>query len=108
MGAGKQLTPKRSAANATLRTLSFKELLWRDDMSGDGAGRDHQWRREIDRAKPLGAGVTTIGIPIGMAVIVFSVIVTGLYVRRANGEFDALTRDILQKVDPQAPLGLVL
>ncbi|MBK6615376.1 DUF485 domain-containing protein [Ottowia sp.] len=47
-------------------------------------------------AKPLGAGVTTIGIPIGMAVIVFSVIVTGLYVRRANGEFDALTRDILK------------
>ena len=47
-------------------------------------------------AKPMGAGVTTIGIPIGMAVIVFSIIVTGLYVRRANGEFDALTRDILK------------
>lgn len=47
-------------------------------------------------ARPLGEGVTTIGIPIGMAVIVFSIIVTGLYVRRANGEFDALTRDILK------------
>ena len=47
-------------------------------------------------AKPMGAGVTTIGIPIGMAVIVFTVVITGIYVRRANGEFDALTRDILE------------
>jgi uncharacterized membrane protein (DUF485 family) len=36
----------------------------------------------------MGAGVTTIGIPIGMAVIVFSIVITGLYVRRANSEFD--------------------
>ncbi len=47
-------------------------------------------------AKPMGAGVTTIGIPIGMAVIVFTVVITGIYVRRANSEFDALTRDILE------------
>lgn len=47
-------------------------------------------------AKPMGAGVTTIGIPIGMAVIVFTVVITGIYVRRANSEFDALTRDILK------------
>ena len=47
-------------------------------------------------ARPMGAGVTTIGIPIGMAVIVFSIVITGLYVRRANGEFDALTRDIIE------------
>ena len=47
-------------------------------------------------AKPMGAGVTTIGIPIGMAVIVFSIVITGLYVRRANGEFDRLTREIIE------------
>ena len=47
-------------------------------------------------ARPLGAGVTTIGIPIGMAVIIFSIVITGLYVRRANGEFDALTREIIK------------
>ena len=47
-------------------------------------------------ARPMGAGVTTIGIPIGMAVIVFSIVITGLYVRRANAEFDALTRDIIE------------
>ena len=47
-------------------------------------------------AKPLGAGVTTLGIPIGLGVIVFTVIITGLYVRRANTEFDAMTREILK------------
>ena len=47
-------------------------------------------------AKPMGAGVTTIGIPIGMAVIVFTVVITGIYVRRANSEYDALTREILK------------
>ena len=48
-------------------------------------------------AKPIGAGVPTIGIPIGMAVIVFSIVITGLYVRRANSEFDALTREIIEE-----------
>ena len=47
-------------------------------------------------ATPLGDGVTTIGIPIGMGVIIFTIVITGIYVRRANGEFDALTRDILE------------
>lgn len=47
-------------------------------------------------ATPIGAGVTTLGIPIGLAVIVFTVIITGIYVRRANSEFDAATRDILK------------
>ncbi len=48
------------------------------------------------RATPSGAGVTTLGIPIGLAVIVFTVIITGIYVRRANNQFDAITRDILK------------
>ncbi len=47
-------------------------------------------------AKRMGEGVTTIGVPIGMAVIVFTIIITGIYVRRANGEYDQLTRDILK------------
>ena len=47
-------------------------------------------------AQPLGAGVTTIGVPIGMAVIVFTIVITGIYVRRANGEFDQLTKEILK------------
>jgi len=47
-------------------------------------------------AKPLGAGVTTVGIPLGMGVIIFTIVITGIYVRRANSEFDALTKDILK------------
>lgn len=47
-------------------------------------------------AQPIGTGVTSLGIPIAMGVIVFSVIITGLYVRRANGEYDKLTQDILK------------
>jgi uncharacterized membrane protein (DUF485 family) len=49
-------------------------------------------------AQPLGAGVTTLGVPIGMGVIIFTIIITGIYVRRANGEFDQLTREILEDV----------
>ena len=45
----------------------------------------------------LGSGVTTIGIPIGMGVIVFTVIITGIYVRRANREYDALTAELLKE-----------
>jgi len=47
-------------------------------------------------AKPLGDGVTTLGIPIGLGVIVFTVLITGLYVRRANNEYDRLTAEILK------------
>ena len=37
----------------------------------------------------LGAGMTTsIGVPIGVGVIVFTIILTWIYVRRANSEFD--------------------
>lgn len=46
----------------------------------------------------MGAGVTTWGIPIGLFVIVFTVIITGVYVRRANGEFDELTAQIRKEV----------
>jgi uncharacterized membrane protein (DUF485 family) len=45
-------------------------------------------------ATPLGQGVTTLGMPIGLAVIVFTVVITGFYVRRANGEYDTLSEQI--------------
>ena len=48
-------------------------------------------------SQPIGTGVTTLGIPIGMGVIVFTIVITGYYVRRANSEFDALTRAILEE-----------
>lgn len=48
-------------------------------------------------AQPIGTGVTTLGIPIGMGVIVFTILITGIYVRRANSEYDRLTAEILQE-----------
>jgi uncharacterized membrane protein (DUF485 family) len=44
----------------------------------------------------LGAGVTSIGIPLGMGVIVFTIVITGIYVNRANKRYDALTQAILK------------
>jgi uncharacterized membrane protein (DUF485 family) len=48
-------------------------------------------------AQRLGAGVTTIGMPIGFGVIVFTIVITGIYVRRANSEFDRLTAEIMKE-----------
>lgn len=49
-------------------------------------------------ATPLFAGgVTTVGIPLGVFVIVSAFILTGIYVRRANSEFDELNRQILEE-----------
>lgn len=46
----------------------------------------------------LGEGVMTVGMPIGLGVIVFTIVITAIYVRRANGEFDALTEQITKAV----------
>ena len=48
-------------------------------------------------ARPIGSGVTTLGIPIAFGVIIFTIVITGLYVRRANGEYDRLTAKILEE-----------
>ena len=55
------------------------------------------FNKELLSAK-MGAGVMTWGIPIGLFVIVFTVIITGFYVRRANSEFDDLTAEIRKEV----------
>ncbi|MDB5867670.1 MAG: hypothetical protein JWP96_2 [Polaromonas sp.] len=48
-------------------------------------------------AQPIGKGVTSLGIPMALGVIVFTIVITGIYVRRANGEYDRLTAEILQE-----------
>ena len=48
-------------------------------------------------ATRLGQGVTTIGMPIGLGIILFTVAITALYVRRANSESDALTEQIAKE-----------
>ncbi|XBS70060.1 DUF485 domain-containing protein [Acerihabitans sp. KWT182] len=40
----------------------------------------------------------TRGIPLGIGLIVMSFILTAIYVVRANGEFDRLTRQLLREV----------
>ena len=48
-------------------------------------------------AQKTGAGVTSYGIPIGVGVIVFTIIITGIYIRRANTEFDALKEQVIKE-----------
>jgi len=50
----------------------------------------------------IGSGVITIGIPIGIAIIFISFILAGIYVRRANGEFDQLTKEIRDELGEMA------
>ncbi|WP_312214312.1 DUF485 domain-containing protein [Pseudescherichia sp.] len=48
---------------------------------------------------PLHPGTSvTRGIPIGIGVILISFILTGVYVWRANGEFDRLNSDVVREV----------
>ncbi|WP_373991181.1 DUF485 domain-containing protein [Duganella sp. BuS-21] len=54
--------------------------------------------KELLAAK-TGDGVMTWGMPIGLFVILFTVLVTGVYVRRANSRYDALTQAIHDKVN---------
>jgi uncharacterized membrane protein (DUF485 family) len=47
--------------------------------------------------QPLAPGaVTTVGIPVGVLIIIAAFVLTGLYVRRANSEFDALNQKIIE------------
>lgn len=48
----------------------------------------------------LGAGMTTsVGIPLGVGVIVITIILTNIYVRRANTEFDDLNNQIIKEAN---------
>lgn len=49
-------------------------------------------------ATRIGSGVMTWGIPAGLFVIVFTVVLTGIYVSRANKQFDELTESIRREV----------
>jgi uncharacterized membrane protein (DUF485 family) len=47
---------------------------------------------------PIGGGATTLGIPIGFGLILLGIALTGLYVRIANREHDALLAELLADV----------
>lgn len=42
--------------------------------------------------------VTTVGIPVGIIVIVIAFILTGIYTSRANGEFDDLANKVKNSI----------
>jgi uncharacterized membrane protein (DUF485 family) len=42
----------------------------------------------------LSGGMTTVGIPVGLAIIIFAFALTGIYVKRANSEFDDLLKQV--------------
>ena len=45
-------------------------------------------------ARPIAGSTVTLGIPIGIGIIVTGILLTGIYVRSANRRFDPLERQI--------------
>jgi len=45
----------------------------------------------------LTGGVTTVGIVVGVLVIVLAFLLTGYYVMKANSSYDALTKEIIEE-----------
>ena len=45
-------------------------------------------------ATKVAGGATSLGIVLGLVVIVSAFVLTGIYVARANGRYDDLTRDL--------------
>lgn len=48
-------------------------------------------------ARPIGDGATTIGIPLGIGVILSGIVLTAVYVIRANRRFDPLIARIIEE-----------
>jgi len=47
----------------------------------------------------LAAGWTmSIGVPLGIGVIIITIVLTNVYVRRANSEFDDLNAELIKEV----------
>lgn len=51
---------------------------------------------------PIGDGVTSIGMVLGLGVILFCMVITGIYVYYANRVLEPLTRAIVQKAGEQS------
>ncbi|MCK5830874.1 MAG: DUF485 domain-containing protein [Methylococcales bacterium] len=47
--------------------------------------------------KPINSGsFITMGIPVGVFIIVMSFVLTGIYVRKANKEYDRINQEIIE------------
>lgn len=51
---------------------------------------------------PIGDGVTSIGMVLGLGIILFCMVITGIYVYYANRVLEPLTRAIVKKAGAQA------
>jgi uncharacterized membrane protein (DUF485 family) len=47
--------------------------------------------------QPIDGSIITLGIPLGLGVILTAFVLTGIYVWRANSEFDAMTKDVIKR-----------
>lgn len=50
---------------------------------------------------PIGDGVTSIGMVLGLSVIIFCMVITGIYVYYANRVLEPLTKAIVKKAGGQ-------
>ena len=49
-------------------------------------------------ATKIATGATmSVGIPLGVGVLVFTIVITAIYVRRANTEFDSMKDEIVKE-----------
>lgn len=55
------------------------------------------WGKEL-LGKPIGGGIT-LGIPVGIGVIILAWVLTGIYVRWANASYDDMVARIKQKIE---------
>ena len=62
-----------------------------------GSGLRSQPRTTAQKSLALRRHAGLLTMPIGLAIILFTIVITGLYVRRANSEFDTLTEQIARE-----------
>ena len=46
----------------------------------------------------IGDGVTTLGVPVGLGVILFTIAITAIYVKKANTDFDAMKEAVIKDI----------
>ncbi|AHK79342.1 MULTISPECIES: DUF485 domain-containing protein [Ectothiorhodospira] len=49
--------------------------------------------------RPFGDSIITLGVPMGVGIILFAFMLTGIYVYKANTEFDKLTAAVRENAE---------
>ena len=55
------------------------------------------FNKQFLATKVAAGAVTSVGIPLGVGVLVFTIVLTAIYIRRANTEFDAMKDEIVKE-----------